>query len=177
MGFNNQLGPPGGPCDPNVGPCDEGPGGTCRPPQNMDFNNGQFGANSHINDGMVGGPSQGDFSQDCCPPPMNMESYEDEMRPVNHYENNAGYIESAKNQYNRNSSNNYNNQNSNCSNSNNHHPNSYQKHHNGVFPKNRMNPEQVSPSELSPQHDHHHRSGKQQRGTKSEGRQQPSQSR
>ena len=35
MGFNNQLGPPGGPCDPNVGPCDEGPGGTCRPPQNM----------------------------------------------------------------------------------------------------------------------------------------------
>ena len=34
MGQHPQLGP-GGPCDPNIGPCDEAPGGMCRPPNNM----------------------------------------------------------------------------------------------------------------------------------------------
>merc|ERR1712106_1307284 len=65
-----------GMCNPNMGPGGQG--------DFQDCSNGQFGnsgANTHINDGMMGGgmmdPPQQDFmdmglSGDCCPPPINM---------------------------------------------------------------------------------------------------------
>lgn len=50
--------------------------------------------------------------------------------------NGGGYMDSAKNQYNRSNCNNYNNNSYN--NQNQQQSNNYQKHHNGVFPKNKM---------------------------------------
>merc|ERR1719232_289880 len=82
---------------------------------------------------------------------------------------NGGYMESAKNQYNRNNCNSYNNNVQNNSNQT-HHPNNYQKHHNGVFPKNKMNQEPNSPSELSPMTESNHRSNKQHQQSQRHGK-------